>query len=103
MVDKVFLRLNNRWALGYDELQWMIMRRHRRKGVAGWQSVAFISDQKAVVLRILREKGIEVSPGATCALAQLPARFRDWFPSRQEWIAEHAPSSMVMAARWTGT
>ncbi len=89
MADKVFLQLNDRWALGYDELQWMVM---KWAGVRrGWCTVSFISDSTPVMLRILREKGVEPTPAALRAVEHLPGRFRDWYPRRREWVAEHVP------------
>ena len=77
--ENIFLRLNDRWALSYDRLQWLVM---QRKGKGRWQAVSFIASDKGVLHRVLREKGCHPTPKATNALLHMPERFK-------EWLAQH--------------
>ncbi len=84
MADVQFLRLNDKWALAYDSRQWVVQRRSgvRKSGdYAGeefWRALSFIGTSKAVLLRVLREKGIEPTAVAQRALDALPDTFREF-------------------------
>ena len=77
------IRLNDRWALSADNLQWIVEHYRPPK----WRAVAFIASNKAVLMRVLREKGVDITPNAKDALDHLPDTFREW-KSKQE--AEHS-------------
>ena len=64
MTDRVFLRLSEGWALGYDRNQWIVMQVKSDKSKPGqrWRAIAFVGSTRAVLMRILREKGAEVAP-----------------------------------------
>ena len=94
MTDRIFLRLSERWALGYDRLQWIVRRRRGEK----WDSIAFVGSEKRVLHRALREKGAEVSPEALAALARLPDRFRDWWEEHSRAAPEGEPVIREAAA-----
>ncbi len=68
------IRLNDRWALSADNLQWIVEHYRPPK----WHRVAFIASNKAVLMRVLREKGIAINPAAKDALGHLPNTFRKW-------------------------
>lgn len=74
MVDKQFLRLSDRWALAHNKNQWIVQRLDGGK----WCSVSFVASEKRVLMRVLREKGAEISPDARVALDALPETFRAW-------------------------
>ena len=79
----ILIHLNEEWALGYDDLQWIVMcRRTSRRDGYRWRQVSFIASKKVVVERVLREKGIEPTPEAQQALHQLPNRFKAWRQQR---------------------
>jgi hypothetical protein len=85
MTDRIFLQLNDKWALAADQRQWVLLtaekrglqaqKRHRR---SPWRAEAFIASSKAILLRVVAEKGIEPTPEAQAALYGLPATFRAW-------------------------
>jgi len=82
-VDRQFLRLNDRWALAYDEAQWIIQ---RREGAA-WRGVSFIGSNKDILWRCLEERGIDPTPEARAVIDAMPFRFLDWLampPARRE-------------------
>lgn len=68
------IRLNDRWALSNDNSQWIVEHYRPPK----WHRVAFIASNKAVLMRVLREKGIAINPAAKNALGHLPATFQEW-------------------------
>jgi hypothetical protein len=86
MPDSIFLRLDPKFALGADELQWIVYRSRRKapspvnapfklgRG-AEWEPVAFVRSTKAVLLRVLREKGCD---GCEAALAGTSQTFAAW-------------------------
>jgi hypothetical protein len=65
-------------ALGADNLQWVVLRARRHRGHVKWQPVAFVGSTRAVLTRILREKGDVLSPEGESALNALNPTFREW-------------------------
>ena len=82
MAFKIFLQLNDRWALGYDPLQWMLMRAKNRRGQRDWQPMAFIGSTKCVLRRCLREKDAELTSEAEADLDAMPDTFKKWLRLR---------------------
>ncbi len=84
MTDRVFLRLGEGWALGYDQNQWIVMRSKsdRSKPGQGWRAIAFVGSTRAVLMRDLREKGAEIAPDARVAVDSLPETFLEWLAIR---------------------
>ena len=80
MTDRVFLRLSERWALGYDRNQWIVMRSKSDRSKPGqrWRAVAFVGSTRAVLKRVLREKGAEIAPDARVAVDSLPETLLEW-------------------------
>lgn len=72
------LQLGDKWALGADELQWIVLQARRHHGKVKWQPVAFVHTQSAVLRRVLREAGAELSPEGEAALNALNPTFREW-------------------------
>jgi hypothetical protein len=64
------------WALGADNLQW-ILYRERSQERGGWKSVSFVSSDRAILDRCMREKGCGEKDRAVL-LAGLPPTFREW-------------------------
>ncbi len=84
MTDRIFLRLSEGWALGYDQIQWIVMRAKSDKSKPrhGWRSIAFVWSTRAVLTRILREKGVEIAPDARVAVDSFPETFLEWLAAR---------------------
>ena len=78
-MDQQFLMLNDRWALAYDHLQWIVQRRSGSE----WRSVSFIGTGKRILQRDLGEKGIVTAPEAERSLRCLPDTFKEWYASLQ--------------------
>jgi hypothetical protein len=85
MSDRIFLHLCPGWALGYNKLQWMIMKADKMppEGVlslptARFRAVSFIACYKRVLCRVLREKGITPTPKAQSYIDAMPDTFREW-------------------------
>ncbi len=84
MTDRVFLRLSEGWALGFDRNQWTVMRpkSDKSKPGQGWRAIAFVGATRAVLVRVLREQGAEVTPDARVAVDSLPETFLEWLAIR---------------------
>ena len=89
MTDRVFLRLNEGWALGYDRNQWIVMRSKsdRSKPRQGWRAIAFVGSTRAVLMRVLRENGAEIAPDARVAVDSLPETFLEWLAVSDRAVA----------------
>ena len=84
MADRQFLRLNDRWALVYDRLQWIIQYRTSAKGKPEkWGGVSFISSNRDILVLTLREKGIVADPEMMEQVLALPYTFKEWIAQRQ--------------------
>lgn len=82
MSDRQFLRLSEKWALGYDRNQWIVMKRRKRRDEHYWHPVSFIGSTKTNLLRVVAEKGVTVGPAAQRVLDTMPERFLDWLEDR---------------------
>ncbi len=84
MTDRVFLRLSESWALGFDRNQWVVMRAKsdRSKPEQRWRAIAFVGSTRAVLMRVLRETGAEIAPDARVAVDSLPETFLEWLAMR---------------------
>ena len=86
MADTQFLRLNEKWGLGYDSLQWIIQRRgsfDKRSGEYRWIGESFISSNRDILVLTLREKGVVIDPDKMEEVLALPYSFREWIGRRQ--------------------
>ena len=102
MADKQFLRLSERWALGYDSLQWIIQRRgsvRKQTGECRWTGESFISSNRDILVLTLREKGIVPDLGKMEEVLALPYTFKEWYAQRQaeETVSEQKQLSDVGA------
>ena len=76
MVDKMVMQLGSRVALGADDNQWLLL---TAAGKAGrWKAVGFVRSSKQIVLRLIRERGLELSEEGGAALEALPETFTEW-------------------------
>ncbi len=48
----------------------------------GWRVIAFVGSTRAVLMRVLREKGAEIAPDARVAVDSLPETFLEWLVIR---------------------
>ncbi len=72
MADRQFLRLNDDWALAFDNRQWVIQ---RRNGAEGWLGRKYIGPSVADLRRAIAVLKIRVSRAAAVELDRLPATF----------------------------
>ena len=73
--------LASNWALDYDEYQWIVLRRRNCGTQTGWKPVAFIATEKRILLRVLKNKGISLTPEAQAFLDAMPDSFQEFFKS----------------------
>ncbi len=82
MPERVLFALSNTAALGADDLQWILLRASGsaapRNESDRWRGVSFVRSAKAVLLRCIREKGIEADAAGLARLAALPDTFGKW-------------------------
>jgi hypothetical protein len=74
-MDRLFAT-SGEWALGADNLQWVL---YRRIG-DGWRAMSFVSSTRDILERCMREKGC---PDRAGLLAGLPPTFRQWRKATQ--------------------
>jgi hypothetical protein len=75
VTDRVFA-IEGDWAVGADELQWILYRRRTRRSGPYWQAISFVRSSRDVLARCMREKGLE--PGtAAQLLATLQRRIQE--------------------------
>ena len=87
MKDTRFLYLNDTWALATDGLQWILQRKQGSK----WRGVSFIASSKAVLRRVLREKGVTPTQEANRAVDALLESYSAWWAAEGHKIKDHAP------------
>jgi hypothetical protein len=64
------------WALGADNLQWILYKLHSQER-GGWTAISFVSSERAILERCMREKGCPEQDRAVL-LAGLPPTFKEW-------------------------
>jgi hypothetical protein len=99
MADRIFLRLNDRLALGADDLQWILYRSRARVAPdldrRNWREIAFASSTRDILARCVRESGFGDDLAAS-AVSGLSSTFSAWktakstSPAAPEHEMEHA-------------
>ena len=70
-------RAHGVWALGADDLQWILCRAKSTKDGPEWKAMTFVSTTKKILRERMREKGVE--PGSRDYLLEgLPDTFSEW-------------------------
>ena len=75
MTERQFA-VSGRWALGADNLQWILYRSRASKS-APWLGVSFVTTTRGILERCMREKGCPEGDRAVL-LAGLPSTFKEW-------------------------
>ncbi len=96
MTDRVFLYLASRWALGYDNLQWILLKAEKpaqgadlRHPSVRWRGVSFIASEKRTLVRVLREMGAQLTSHAKEVINAMPKTFREWY-----WLHQARPTEI---------
>jgi hypothetical protein len=71
---------SGQWALGADELQWILYRR-RSRDRGGWRGVSFVRSERVILERCMREKGV-LEHDRAVLLAGPPETFDLWKASQ---------------------
>ena len=94
--ERVFATAGD-WALGADSLQWILYRKHSRKRGDSWDPVSFVSSERDILARCMREKGVD--PGtASRLLSGLPDTFNQWKTS-QPSFSTHLRNDLARVSR----
>ncbi len=104
MADTQFLRLSEKWALAYDNAQWIVQRRkapRKKGGECRWAAVSFIGSNKDILWRVFEEKGIDATAEARAYIDAMPDTFREWIsmPAARRFKAGHSAISGVVVGR----
>jgi len=75
MTERQFA-VSGRWALGADNLQWILYRAQKSR-TAPWVGVSFVSSERAILERCMGEQGVPEDDTAVL-LAGLPSTFKEW-------------------------
>ncbi len=78
MSERRKLHLASGWALGWDETQWILFRARKAHAETRWMPVSYIATTKGILLRCMRENGVQADRRGLQALATLPEQFEDW-------------------------
>jgi len=85
MRDEFIIQLTADWAILADHNQWILAKAEKcrpqgdlRSPTVRCRGVSFIGSTKAVLLRVVREKGITVGSDAKAIIDIWPERFLDW-------------------------
>lgn len=73
----VAVQLSEKWAVGYDDSQWIV---YRGKS---YDPISFVGSTKDVLERVLRENGAEIDIAGRAALDALPEKFVDFIEARK--------------------
>ena len=76
VANEVLFDLNDKWRLGFDELQWIVMKKRIKYGKTVYRPLSFIASRKLVLMRVLDEMGVTPSGQANGHLARLPDSFK---------------------------
>lgn len=66
------------WAIGWDNLQWMLLRRRKRHAQTLWHPHSYIASEKRILRRCMRENGVPVTAAGEAFIDGLPDHFRDF-------------------------
>ena len=77
----ILFDLNSEWTLGYDELQWMLMRKGLKYGKPNHRPGAFVASTKAILSRVMDDLGITLTDIANDSITRLPESFRCFLKS----------------------
>lgn len=80
MTDNLF-RISGDWALGADEVQWIVCQRHRRKGSDTWDGIKFIRSTKEHLAYRLTQ--LAPPNDARRLLDGLPDTFDEWLAAQR--------------------
>lgn len=72
--DTRFLMLNNKRALAYDKLQWII----QQKQGANWVGISFVASTKSALIQVLMDRKIKPTIKAMDYIDAMPEYFREF-------------------------
>jgi hypothetical protein len=87
--DRQF-KVEGGWGLATDGIQWILLRRSTRHGVECWNPVSFVRSTRDILVRCMREKGVEACT-ADLLLAGPPDSFDQWKTAQQALDRPAAP------------
>jgi hypothetical protein len=83
VANEVLFDLNDQWRLGFDDLQWIVMRKNGKHCNAEYRPVSFIASNKLVLMRVLDDLDVAPTDAANTHLAWLPESYRAFKTARE--------------------
>lgn len=77
MADTQHTRINDKFALAYDRMQWVLQRHSLRKGNDDWKAVAFIRTNKFHLFGVMIREGV-AKDDALSVCEKLPETFTEF-------------------------
>jgi len=80
MSDNILFHLNNKFAIGYDSLQWMLMRvsKNEKTGGNNYGPKSFVRSTKQILQRCMDEAGCEPDQAGLREFQALSDTFKQW-------------------------
>ena len=97
MADKQFARINDKFALAYDRMQWVLQRHSFRKCMDDWKAVAFVRSNKFHLFSVMIREGVP-KDDALNACMKLPETFTEFLAIEGAAAGRSASDSAISAA-----
>ena len=76
------LDAKGRWRLAYDDLQWVLQKAtgnpDRKTTPVPFKGISFVATHKRILLEVIHEKGVSLTPEAVAKLETLPDTFKEF-------------------------
>ena len=97
MVNTQFMRINAKFALAYDRMQWVLQRHSLRNGNDDWKAIAFIRSNKFHLFGVMIREGIP-KDDALDICEMLPETFTEFRALEGARVGRGASESTISGA-----
>lgn len=94
MADTQFVRINDKFALAYDRMQWVLQRHSLRKGEDDWKAVAFVRSNKFHLFGVMIREGVP-KDDALDVCETLPETFTEFLALEGATVGRSASESAI--------
>ncbi len=98
MADTQYTRINNKFALAYDRMQWVLQRHSFRKGEDDWKAVGFIRTNKFHLFSVMIREGVP-KDDALDVCQNLPETFTEFLALEGTLERRSASESAISGAQ----
>jgi hypothetical protein len=71
-------QIADQWAIGWDRVQWILLRAEKQSPTARWRGVSFVSSTRDILCRCVAENKCIPNSAGEVFFRSLPHRFRDF-------------------------